>query len=83
MTDVGTAEKAPVKWYLKPVSIIIAILLAGPFALPLVWISPALRLWHKIAITILAILLTVWLITASAAIYESLVKELRELQAVM
>ena len=30
-----------IKWHLRPSVVIIALLAAGPFALPLVWMSPA------------------------------------------
>jgi len=83
MSDVRATENSAVRWYLKPVPIIIAILIVGPLALPLVWLSPALKNWHKVAISILVILFTVWFVTASAKIYESLAGQIRELQDVM
>lgn len=76
-------KKAPVKWYLKPVFVVIAIFVAGPFALPLVWKSPAFKRWIKITITILLILFTIWLIKVSVEIYQLFLKEMQELQSVL
>ena len=74
-------KKTP--WYLTPVAIIAAILLAGPFAIPLVWMSSAFKRWHKVAITAALALLTIWLFNTSANILSAALKELRELQEVM
>ena len=69
-----------VKWYYKPVWVVVAILAAGPFALPLVWFSPALKRWHKVAITIAMVAVTLWLVKATVDIYRLLLKEMTELQ---
>lgn len=71
------------KWYLKPVAIVVAILAAGPFAIPLVWMSPAFKKWQKVVITIALILLTVWLVKISAEAYKILMKEMKALQDAM
>lgn len=83
MAGAKAGEKAPVKWYLKPVPIVIAILIAGPLALPLVWLSPALKGRHKVLITALTLLFTAWLVTSSVKMYESLARQMQELQAAM
>ena len=70
-----------IKWYHKPASIVVAILVAGPLALPLVWISPALKRWHKAVITCVIIAITAWLVKASADLYSTILKELKDLQA--
>ena len=74
------ADKIAIKWYHKPVWVIVAILTAGPFALPLVWFSPALKRWVKILLTIATVLVTVWLIKATVDIYRLIIKEMAELQ---
>ncbi len=74
---------AQIKWYYKPVWIIVIILGAGPFALPLVWLSPALKKWHKIALTIALVIFTIWFARASIAIYRDIMKEMAELQSIM
>jgi hypothetical protein len=63
--------------------ILIAILLVGPFALPLVWKSPSLNLLIKILVTILVIAATVWFFMVSAEIYQALLKELKDLEKVL
>lgn len=74
---------AQVKWYLKPVSVIIGILVLGPFALPLIWMSPALKMWQKIALTVLTAALTVWMVGESAKMFQSVLKHIQDLQAAM
>ena len=71
------------KWYYKPAWIVVAILAAGPFALPLVWSSPALKRWHKVASTIAIGVITVWLAKATVDIYRILLKEMADLQNIM
>jgi hypothetical protein len=66
-----------VRWYHRPVVVLIAILAVGPFALPLVWISPSFKRWHKVAITIVITLVTVWLVRSSVDIYRALLEELK------
>lgn len=68
-----------IKWYLKPLVVFILILAAGPFALPLVWMSPSFKRWHKAVITILISLLTIWLIRSATDLYQVLLKELKSL----
>lgn len=71
----------PTKWYYKPAWIFVAVLTAGPFALPLVWKSPELKLWHKVAITTGLIAITIWLAKATVDIYQSLLKQMKEIQS--
>lgn len=72
-----------IKWYLKPAMVIVWIFAAGPFALPLVWMSPGFKKWHKSALTILLILMTLWIFCVSAEIYRLFTVEMRELKGVM
>ena len=76
-----TANKEPaIKWYYKPVWVFVAILAAGPFALPIVWFSPALKRWHKVIITIALLIITVWMVKATVDIYQIVLKQMTELQ---
>ena len=77
------SDKSVVKWYLRPVAIVIAVLAVGPFAIPLIWISPALRRWHKITATILVVLMTVWMAMALSDLFKLLSEEMRNLQAIL
>ena len=76
----GEKRGPAIKWYYKPVWILFGILAAGPFALPMVWFSPALKRWHKVAITIAMAAVTIWLAKAAVDIYRSFLKEMTELQ---
>jgi membrane protein implicated in regulation of membrane protease activity len=76
-------DKTVVKWYLRPVAILLAILAVGPFAIPLVWLSPALKAWLKIVITIAIVLLTIWMINASASLYSTLSGQVEDLRKAM
>lgn len=70
-----------IKWYYRPVMIIVAILVLGPLALPIVWMSPALKRRHKIALSIVTLALTAWLVRATVDIYQSVSKQMRDMQA--
>jgi len=75
-------DTAGTKWYHKPVIILVAILAAGPFALPLVWTSPSLKLWHKLAVTLALLALTIWLVKSGVELYGILLKELKSLSEI-
>ena len=74
-------EKAP--WYYRPTSIVIGLLCAGPLALPLVWASPAIKKGHKILISIVVIVLTVWFVNASIKLYKISLEHLQQLQDIL
>ena len=76
-------EKVQVKWYLRPITIFIAILAAGPLALPLIWLSPVFKRWQKVVIALLVIIFTLWAFRAAADLYQLLLKEAQELQGVL
>jgi hypothetical protein len=76
-------ETKATPWFLKPLAITIAILCAGPLALPLVWMSPALKRWHKWLITLIITILTIWLFKASTDLFKILLKEMQALQEAM
>lgn len=71
------------KWYFRPMAVIVVILCAGPLALPLLWLSPAFKKSHKIIITILVIVLTIVLIKSSIELYRVLLERMKELQEVL
>lgn len=72
-----------IKWFFRPAVVIVAILFAGPFALPLLWRSPAFKKTHKIFITALVAILTIWLIKASVELYNILLERMQELQEIL
>ena len=83
MASDARPDKERVKWYLRPVTIFIAIIAIGPLAIPLVWISPALKKWHKIALTAVIAFLTLWMVKASIDLYRILSKEIENLKEVL
>ncbi len=75
------AKKIP--WYYRPATVWIALFCVGPLALPLVILTPAFSRTVKIIIVALVILMSIWMWDASMKLYNLLMQELRELQAVM
>jgi len=73
----------PLKWYLKPSTVIIALLCIGPFALPLLYMSPAFKKSHKIIITVTVVILSILLVQSSAGLYKMLLKNMREFQNII
>jgi hypothetical protein len=71
------------KWYFKPWALVVAILLVGPFALPLVWMNPGLKKGMKILISIMIAALTVWMVYASVEIVKTILKEIGDLEKVL
>jgi hypothetical protein len=71
-----------IKWYHRPVVVVLLLLAAGPFALPLVWTSPSFNKWHKVVISVIVAAATVWLLKCSVDIYELLLKELKAISEV-
>lgn len=76
-------QKQKNKWFHKPIFIILMIFLIGPFALPLVWISPLLRKTIKLLLTILIVIMTIWMLKISLDTYNILLQEMTELKAVL
>ena len=82
MDQLSSPEKKPVKWYFKTGTIVTAFLCVGPFALPLLWFSPAVNRRMKILLSALMILISVYLWTAissslkTIAQYYDLLKEM-------
>ncbi len=83
MNNPEIRKQSEIKWHMRPVVVIMAILFVGPLALPLVWLSPAFRKSHKIVITIIIILLTVWLGIVSIRLYNILLQRITELRELL
>ncbi len=69
-----------VKWYYRNSTIIVAILLLGPLALPLVWMKPQYKLEVKIAITIAVIVITILLSYLLAVLYNQIMSQFKVLE---
>lgn len=65
---------------LRPIPVVIAMLMVGPFALPLVWVSPAFSRAQKAAITLIVALFSVWLVHSSVRLYGLLMERMQQLQ---
>lgn len=68
-----------VKWYYKNATIIVAILLVGPLALPLIWKNPQYKLEVKIVVSALVIILTLLLIYLFGYLMSLTMKQLNAL----
>lgn len=51
-------KPVPQKWYFKIKILVIALLIAGPLALPLLWFNPRIKKSHKIIWTIILLVFT-------------------------
>ncbi len=71
--------RSKTKWYYSTITVIIAVLVLGPFALPLVWRNPRYRLATKLAVTVGIITLTVVLCYIMSAMYKNLLDQIRTL----
>ena len=67
------------KWYYSPLAIVVAILIAGPFAIPLVWLSPAFKMWQKVLIIFALVAFTVWLTAVFMQTYQTIITQLKSL----
>ena len=68
-----------VKWYLRPVSVIISLFFVlGPFGLPLLYKSPKFSNKLKILLTVAVIIYTSYVIFVSLEIARELYKTIRE-----
>ncbi len=71
--------RSKTKWYYSTITVIIAVLAVGPFALPLVWRNPRYRPVTKLAVTVGIIVLTVVLCYIMTAMYKNMLDQIREL----
>ena len=80
MTEI---KKEAIKWYYRPTAVLVAVFFLGPFALPVVWRSPAFSRSAKIGLTILMIALTLWFVKLSFDLYQALINEAHYLQNIL
>lgn len=64
-------------WYYRPLWImVLALFVLGPFALPLVWKSPAIsrpaKIWITVGITVYSLLLVYWTWVLTVRIYHQM-----------
>jgi dolichyl-phosphate-mannose--protein O-mannosyl transferase len=73
------APAAETKWYYKTPAIVLALLILGPFALPLVWRHPTYKTATKIIVSIIVIAATAFFVYLSAYIYNQLMSQVNAL----
>jgi len=74
-------EGEEVKWYYKPINVILALFLVlGPFGLPLLYKSPKFNKAAKIILTIVVIAYTLFLIYGTLEIGRFTYEKIEELQ---
>jgi hypothetical protein len=79
--DKMTGEGEKIKWYLRPVSVILLLFFAlGPLGLPLLYKSPKFSKALKAVLTIIVVLYTCYLIFATLEIGKLFYLRMEELQ---
>ncbi len=73
------ATKAKAKWYFSTSAIVIAVLIVGPLALPLVWFHPRYKIITKLVVTGLVIALTILFTYLVTYIYSNLMGQIEAL----
>ncbi len=77
-------EDEKVKWYLRPVSVLLLLFLVlGPFGLPLLYKSPKFSRTSKIILTIAVIIYTSYLIFVLLEIVKELYQSMEELKGMV
>ncbi len=71
--------RSKTKWYHSTITVIVAVLVLGPFSLPLVWRNPRYRLVTKLAVTVGIIALTVGLCYIMGEMYKNVLDQVRML----
>ncbi len=71
--------KVKTKWYFTTSVIVIALLMIGPLALPMVWLNPRYKMVTKLIVTGLVITLTILLSYLVGNIYGNLMKQMEAL----
>ena len=77
--DEAARDRSKTKWYYSTSAIILALIVAGPLALPLVWKNPKYEVITKIIITIVVIAVTVWLCYLAEKMYQNLIDQVNAL----
>jgi len=68
--------------YLSVQAVVFGLVLAGPLALPLLWLSPKFSLRWKILMTTFTVLLTIWLFKSSVFILQTLLAQMKDLKEI-
>jgi len=77
--DEASRNKPKTKWDYSTSAIVIGLLVAGPFALPLVWRNPKYTVVTKVVITIIVIVVTAWLCYLVGRMYKQVIDQVNAL----
>jgi hypothetical protein len=69
------------KWYFTTSAVVIALLVLGPLALPLVWFHPRYKIVTKVVVTVLIIALTILFSYLIGYIYGNFMEQIKALGA--
>jgi len=69
-----------VPWYLTKKTVILAIVIVGPLAIPLLWMSPKFSFVLKAVLTVILVVSSVLLYHYSVVMMDSLNQRLKELK---
>jgi sterol desaturase/sphingolipid hydroxylase (fatty acid hydroxylase superfamily) len=67
------------KWYYNTSSIVIALLVIGPLALPMVWFNPRYKLMTKAIVTVVVLIVTYICIYLLGYMYQRLLNQFAEM----
>ena len=80
----GTRQAQDTAWYYQPIWVfVLAFAVLGPFALPLVWMSPKMSVGAKIGMTIALLVYTILCLYYAYVMIALILKELSRLDGVM
>lgn len=81
--DPSIPEQRKEPWHQSIVFLVIAILIVGPLALPLVWINRKMSLFMKVSLTVLLVALTGYLIFLSDRMIGQIQSRIEEIRSIL
>jgi len=73
------SRKPRTKWYYGTFAVVIALLIVGPLALPLVWYNPRYKIITKVIVTVIVIALTILFSYLVVSMYRNLIERIEML----
>jgi len=73
------SSRPETKWYFSTSAVVIALLVVGPLALPLVWFNPHYKVITRVVVTGLVIALTILFSYLIGSIYRNLMEQIEAL----
>jgi hypothetical protein len=75
----GPGRPATKKWYFSTSAVVVALLVLGPLALPMVWFNPCYKIITKVIVTVIVIAVTILCSYLIADLYSNLIKQVEAL----